>query len=174
MNRNDGSNAYISKLGAVFPSLELLDCLGAMKCTPIYSEMDLVAQISIASATIRKTPGIFEHLRQSISLRCRTFVHANGHNFEYHLWFFYVKLFKEDCWKLIWFGWKINEYFLLLLFSILFSPRHELFKNKFTLLLQTARSSKNNSPGVYDGNFVLKYVDEGHTICVYVLCRFWL
>ncbi|GFV61718.1 hypothetical protein TNCV_188761 [Trichonephila clavipes] len=40
--------------------------------THVNSKMDLVARISIAAATIRETPGIFEHGRQSMPRRCRS------------------------------------------------------------------------------------------------------
>ncbi|GFW17757.1 hypothetical protein TNCV_1133571 [Trichonephila clavipes] len=52
---------------------------------PINSEMDLVARISIAAATIRVTPGIFEHVRHSMSLRCRACIDANDSNFKHLL-----------------------------------------------------------------------------------------
>ncbi|GFW76771.1 DUF4817 domain-containing protein [Trichonephila clavipes] len=62
---------------------------GAMKGlvhdTPVVSEMDLVARISIAAARIREMPGVFEDVRQSMSRRCRACIHANGRNFEHFL-----------------------------------------------------------------------------------------
>ncbi|GFX88257.1 hypothetical protein TNCV_1066731 [Trichonephila clavipes] len=62
---------------------------GAMKGlvydTPVVSEMDLVARISIAAARIREIPGVFEDVRQSMSRRCRACIHANGRNFEHFL-----------------------------------------------------------------------------------------
>ncbi|GFY24441.1 calcium-activated chloride channel regulator 1 [Trichonephila clavipes] len=42
--------------------------------TPVNFEIDLEARISIAAATIRETPGIFEHVRQSMSRRRRDFI----------------------------------------------------------------------------------------------------
>ncbi|GFU92798.1 hypothetical protein TNCV_785921 [Trichonephila clavipes] len=35
--------------------------------TPVNSEIDLVARISIVTATIHETPGIFEHVSQPMS-----------------------------------------------------------------------------------------------------------
>ncbi|GFX08071.1 transposable element Tcb1 transposase [Trichonephila clavipes] len=62
---------------------------GAMKGlvydTPVVSEMDLVARISIAAARIREMLGVFEDVRQSMSRRCRACIHANGRNFEHFL-----------------------------------------------------------------------------------------
>ncbi|GFW42820.1 transposable element Tcb1 transposase [Trichonephila clavipes] len=86
-------------LGVVVPSLGLLDSLdlspldfflwGAMKGlvydAPVVSEMDLVARISIAAARIREMAGVFEDVRQSMSRRCRAYIHANGRNFEHFL-----------------------------------------------------------------------------------------
>ncbi|GFW07589.1 DUF4817 domain-containing protein [Trichonephila clavipes] len=73
------------------PDLSPLDFLlwGAMKGlvhdTPVVSEMDLVARISIAAARIREMPGVFEDVRQSMSRRYRACIHANGRNFEHFL-----------------------------------------------------------------------------------------
>ncbi|GFY09750.1 DUF4817 domain-containing protein [Trichonephila clavipes] len=73
------------------PDLSPLDFFlwGAMKGlvydTPVVSEMDLVARISIAAARIREMPGVFEDVRQSMSRRCRACIHANGRNFEHFL-----------------------------------------------------------------------------------------
>ncbi|GFY33205.1 hypothetical protein TNCV_1240561 [Trichonephila clavipes] len=53
--------------------------------TPVKSEMDLVARISIAAATISETPYIFERVCQSMSRRCRACIHANGRNFKHLL-----------------------------------------------------------------------------------------
>ncbi|GFX11908.1 hypothetical protein TNCV_2996921 [Trichonephila clavipes] len=53
--------------------------------TPVNSEMDLVARISIAAATIREVPGIFELIGQSMSRRCRAGIHANGINFKHFI-----------------------------------------------------------------------------------------
>ncbi|GFU08472.1 hypothetical protein TNCV_2495581 [Trichonephila clavipes] len=48
---------------------------------PVSSEMNLVARISIAASTIRKTLCIFKHDCQSVSRWCRTCMHANDCNF---------------------------------------------------------------------------------------------
>ncbi|GFU62335.1 DUF4817 domain-containing protein [Trichonephila clavipes] len=58
---------------------------GLVYDTPVVSEMDLVARISIAAARIREMPGVFEDVRQSMSRRCRACIHANGRNFEHFL-----------------------------------------------------------------------------------------
>ncbi|GFU47870.1 hypothetical protein TNCV_4966841 [Trichonephila clavipes] len=47
---------------------------------PANSEINLMALISIAIATIRETPGSLKHVRQSTMRRCRAFIHANGSN----------------------------------------------------------------------------------------------
>ncbi|GFX31182.1 hypothetical protein TNCV_2026831 [Trichonephila clavipes] len=47
--------------------------------TPINSEMDLVARISIVAATICETRGIFEHARQSMSRRDEAHFWLNGY-----------------------------------------------------------------------------------------------
>lgn len=74
-----------SELGMVLPALSLLDSLiyhlwiffrsHAMKSLvydmPVYSKIDLEARIHIAAESIRETLGIFEHVRQSRSYRCR-------------------------------------------------------------------------------------------------------
>lgn len=89
-------NRWIGRGGPVAwpprsPDLSPLDFFlwGAMKSlvydTPVNSAVDLVARISIAAATIRETPGIFEHVRSSMSRRCRACIHANGRNFEHFL-----------------------------------------------------------------------------------------
>lgn len=89
-------NTWIGRGGPVAwpprsPDLSALDFFlwGEMKRlvydTPVNSEMDLVARISIAAAMIRETPGIFENVRQSMSRRCRACIHANGSNFEHFL-----------------------------------------------------------------------------------------
>ncbi|GFU70573.1 hypothetical protein TNCV_2971331 [Trichonephila clavipes] len=52
---------------------------------PMNSEMDLVVQLSIAVATIREAPGIFEHVHQSIWRRYYTCKHANSSNFKHFL-----------------------------------------------------------------------------------------
>ncbi|GFV99826.1 hypothetical protein TNCV_5081861 [Trichonephila clavipes] len=51
----------------------------------VNSGMDVVARISIAAAMIHETPGIFERLCQSMSLRCRKYKNANGQNIAEHL-----------------------------------------------------------------------------------------
>ncbi|GFV55941.1 hypothetical protein TNCV_7391 [Trichonephila clavipes] len=53
--------------------------------TPANFEIDLVARISIATATIHETPDIFEHVRQSMLRRCRARILANGRNFKHLL-----------------------------------------------------------------------------------------
>ncbi|GFV36331.1 transposable element Tcb1 transposase [Trichonephila clavipes] len=58
---------------------------GLVYDTPVVSEMDLVARISIAAARIRELPGVFEDVRQSMSRRCRACIHAIGRNFEHFL-----------------------------------------------------------------------------------------
>ncbi|GFX02091.1 DUF4817 domain-containing protein [Trichonephila clavipes] len=89
-------NRWIGRGGPVAwsprsPDLSPLDFFlwGAMKGlvydTPVVSEMDLVARISIAAARIREMPGVFEDVRQSMSRRCRACIHANGRNFEHFL-----------------------------------------------------------------------------------------
>ncbi|GFW79299.1 hypothetical protein TNCV_2477061 [Trichonephila clavipes] len=49
--------------------------------TPVNSEMDLVARISITADTIHETPGISEHVHQSMSRRCCACIHQNCDNF---------------------------------------------------------------------------------------------
>ncbi|GFX82535.1 DUF4817 domain-containing protein [Trichonephila clavipes] len=89
-------NRWIGRGGPVVwpprsPDLSPLDFYlwGAMKGlvydTPVVSEMDLVARISIAAARIREMPGVFEDVRQSMSRRCRACIHANERNFEHFL-----------------------------------------------------------------------------------------
>ncbi|GFV26044.1 transposable element Tcb1 transposase, partial [Trichonephila clavipes] len=53
--------------------------------TPVNSEMDLEARISIAATTIRETAGIFDLVRQSMLHRCLACINAKSHNFEHHL-----------------------------------------------------------------------------------------
>ncbi|GFU77343.1 hypothetical protein TNCV_4358951 [Trichonephila clavipes] len=53
--------------------------------TPVNSEIDLVARISNAADTISATPGISEHVRQSMSRWCRACIHANGSCFKHLL-----------------------------------------------------------------------------------------
>ncbi|GFX43429.1 transposable element Tcb1 transposase [Trichonephila clavipes] len=89
-------NRWIGRGGPVTwpprsPDLSPLDLFlwGAMKGlvydTPVVSEMNLVARISIAAARIREMPGVFEDVRQSMPRRCRACIHANGRNFEHFL-----------------------------------------------------------------------------------------
>ncbi|GFU19736.1 hypothetical protein TNCV_3960841 [Trichonephila clavipes] len=52
---------------------------------PVNFEMDLVARISIAAATIRETPCIFEHVHQSISRQCLACINVYGNNFKHLL-----------------------------------------------------------------------------------------
>lgn len=56
-------------------------------CSPVNSEINLVARISIAAASISETPGIFENVRQSMLRKFNACVLANGRNFEPLLWF---------------------------------------------------------------------------------------
>ncbi|GFT40790.1 hypothetical protein TNCV_1583931 [Trichonephila clavipes] len=51
----------------------------------VNSEMELMTRISIAAATIRETPGIFEYVRQTIPCRYHACIHANGSNFKHLL-----------------------------------------------------------------------------------------
>ncbi|GFW83781.1 hypothetical protein TNCV_668941 [Trichonephila clavipes] len=52
--------------------------------THVKSEMDLEAGISIAAATIREMPGIFEHVPKSMSHWCRASVYPNGSRFKHY------------------------------------------------------------------------------------------
>ena len=38
---------------------------------PVVSEIDLVARLACAAATIRETPGVFAHVRQSMVRQCQ-------------------------------------------------------------------------------------------------------
>lgn len=50
--------------------------------TPVDSDEDLVARISVAAACVREIPGIFERVRQSLHRRCQACIHTGGRNFE--------------------------------------------------------------------------------------------
>lgn len=82
--RRDGPVAWPPRS----PNLSSLDYFlwGATRSTvydtAVNSEMDLVARISIAAATISETPNIFENVRQSMWRRCRACIHASGRHFE--------------------------------------------------------------------------------------------
>lgn len=52
---------------------------------PVDTEMDLVARIACAAATIRETPGLFERVRQSMHIRCLACLESNGANFEHFM-----------------------------------------------------------------------------------------
>lgn len=89
-------NRWIGRGGPVAwpprsPDLNPLDFYlwGTMKSqvydTPVTSDMDLVARISITAARILEMPGIFENVRQSMSSRCRACIQENGRNFEHIL-----------------------------------------------------------------------------------------
>ena len=94
-----------SGLGVLVLSLGLLDDFSSLDFflwyvmksfvyeTPINFEMNLVAQTSVATDAIREKPGIFEHVHQSMLLRCRESMHASGRNFKHLLKCFYVILF---------------------------------------------------------------------------------
>ena len=51
--------------------------------TGIDSEVDLVACIVSAAAEIRKTPGIFGRVRQSMASRCTVCLDVNGREFQH-------------------------------------------------------------------------------------------
>lgn len=53
--------------------------------TPVDSDEDLVARISVAAAGVRETPGIFERVRQSLHRRCQACIASGGRNFEHLL-----------------------------------------------------------------------------------------
>lgn len=50
--------------------------------TPIDSDEDLIARLSIAAATVRETPGIFEKVRQSLTKRYQACIDVGGKTFE--------------------------------------------------------------------------------------------
>ncbi|GFX04998.1 hypothetical protein TNCV_2249811 [Trichonephila clavipes] len=77
-------NQNIKKFALVHQNLETFRLM--IDDTPGNCEMGLVAGVSIASATIRKMPGIFEHVPQSMSRWCRVCIHANASNFKHLLW----------------------------------------------------------------------------------------
>lgn len=53
--------------------------------SPIDSDEDLVARISVAAGTIRETPDMFENVRQSLYRRCNACITACGRSFEQFL-----------------------------------------------------------------------------------------
>lgn len=73
------------------PDLSSLDFFlwGAIKCVvyrdPVESEMDLVARLVCAAATIKETPGVFDRVRQSMLRRCQACLASDGANFEHLL-----------------------------------------------------------------------------------------
>ena len=79
--KTDGLGVVVLSLGLSGPLIYLL-CIfffgvpWRALSTSINSEMDLVARISIATALIRETLNILEHVRQSISRRCRAWLHV--------------------------------------------------------------------------------------------------
>ncbi|GFV96926.1 hypothetical protein TNCV_4351391 [Trichonephila clavipes] len=89
MNMNSYTNAELVNIhfiyglangsGRVAVRLTMIDDM------PINSEMDLVARFSITAATICETPGIFEHVRQSVLFRCSACIHADNSNFKHLL-----------------------------------------------------------------------------------------
>ncbi|GBM14755.1 hypothetical protein AVEN_72022-1 [Araneus ventricosus] len=50
--------------------------------TPVDSDEDLVARISVAAASVRKIPGIYECVRQSLHRRCQACITFDGRKFE--------------------------------------------------------------------------------------------
>ncbi|GBM27685.1 hypothetical protein AVEN_95348-1 [Araneus ventricosus] len=50
--------------------------------TPVDSDEDLVARISVAAASMREIPGIFESERQALHRRCQACITVGGRNFE--------------------------------------------------------------------------------------------
>ncbi|GFQ69425.1 transposable element Tcb1 transposase [Trichonephila clavata] len=62
---------------------------GALKsaeyATPVNLQMDLIAGIIYAAADIKKNPGVFERVHQSMLRRCNTCFASNGGNFEHIL-----------------------------------------------------------------------------------------
>lgn len=73
------------------PDLSSLDFFlwGALKAIvyhdPVESEMDLVARLVCAAATIKETPGVFDRVRQSMLRRCQACLVSDGANFEHLL-----------------------------------------------------------------------------------------
>jgi hypothetical protein len=50
--------------------------------TPIDSVEDLVARLSVAAASVREIPGVFEKVRQSMRRRCEACINVGGRTFE--------------------------------------------------------------------------------------------
>ncbi|GBN38054.1 hypothetical protein AVEN_196045-1 [Araneus ventricosus] len=50
--------------------------------TPVDSDEDPVARISVDAARVREIPAIFERVRQSLHLRCQACIAVGGRNFE--------------------------------------------------------------------------------------------
>jgi hypothetical protein len=61
-------------------------CYGTIKAltytSPVDSEVDLIARIAEAAATIRQQPDIFERTRQTLLRRFRLCIEVGGHMFE--------------------------------------------------------------------------------------------
>ncbi|GBM40710.1 hypothetical protein AVEN_159677-1 [Araneus ventricosus] len=53
--------------------------------SPIESDEDLVARISVAASAIREMSGVFEKVRHSLRRRCNTCITAGGRSFEQFL-----------------------------------------------------------------------------------------
>ncbi|GBO12185.1 hypothetical protein AVEN_110077-1 [Araneus ventricosus] len=50
--------------------------------SPIDSDEDLVARISVATGDVREMPGVFEKVRRSLHRRCNACITAGGRFFE--------------------------------------------------------------------------------------------
>ncbi|GBM78692.1 hypothetical protein AVEN_244363-1 [Araneus ventricosus] len=50
--------------------------------TPVDSDDDLVARMSVAAARVREISGIFESVRQSLHRGCQACITVGGRNFE--------------------------------------------------------------------------------------------
>ncbi|GBL99529.1 hypothetical protein AVEN_68805-1 [Araneus ventricosus] len=50
--------------------------------TPVDSDDDPVARISVDAARVREIPAIFERVRQSLHRRCQACITVGGRNFE--------------------------------------------------------------------------------------------
>ncbi len=53
--------------------------------TPVDSQEDLIARISVSASHVQDVPGIFKNVRTSMLQRCQACIDAGGQNFEHLL-----------------------------------------------------------------------------------------